>query len=206
MIQSMNKQQIRFRSYFFRTITVQGYEIITAGLYRALKRPDTSLLENNLHDLQIRENALFETDYQLARAVVEGGKEIFQFVGACLSADIAGIHSTGGIIGNPNSEINSSEGELENMGDGFLMLSYSGSPGVLFRNRREIQQSELVDMIRLSSKKADAGEALSHYLLQAAPNDPFIVVCDGCNRAGGYIAVYDGNYHFDSARPNLVLK
>lgn len=183
----MKRRDALFRGWLYQTITIQGYHVAAAGLYLA-DRPDTQALEQSLQNLRI-DGQLLETDIVLAKAVADGCRGRFAFAGACLCGS-GDSGSTGGVIGDPGVPANSAFGFIERMRYGMLMMTFPGSPGVIFDN--EIPHQALMRVICSHTDRTEAGKAAAAYLQRQAPDAPFLIVCDGFGISSGYLAVYDG--------------
>ena len=154
-------------------------------------------MEEELKKIKISTSDIITIDMKIANIIIQHTKGKFNFAGGCIISNTTKNYSSGGVIGNPNTPPKSAEGIFENIAKGYTMLSYPEGPGIIYKSNEEIDNY----LLKVSNKvnlKIHLAEKISKYMIKNYKDDPFIIVCDGCNSIGGFIGVYDGNeykYH-----------
>ena len=182
---------IEFRKYFYKTTTIENYSVVVGGLYDSSKTYNFKKLEIELTKLTINNLDIVEIDERLASILIKYTKGKLTFVGSCIVANVVGNLSSGGVIGNPNIHPKSAEGICEDVGYEYTLLSYPESPGILFKQNKQVEKY-LLEILKTSSDKIKTSKEIAKYFIEKYKQNPFLLVCDGCNKYGGLVFVYDG--------------
>jgi hypothetical protein len=140
----------------------------------------------------------YAIDYILAKAVAGLSPRDVFVCGATVWID--GVwERAGGVLGSPRASIESSAQNVEEIGNGLILLTRSGGPGIAFTG-------DLAQGIYIQKRLEEIASPLQ-YILQARAllekeNVNYMIVADGCGE-GGYpmIEVMDGKKRLKRVLP-----
>lgn len=126
------KSKLSLEAFVFKTITKDGYSVIIGGFCPESMKEETITIYQNISDMELGQSRdEFLIDYILANAITKLSPKWISLAGASIYID--GVNnSTGGIIGNPFKEHESSEEVLEEIDEGLYLISFSGGPGIAY--------------------------------------------------------------------------
>ncbi|MCL2852485.1 MAG: hypothetical protein FWE20_05550 [Defluviitaleaceae bacterium] len=176
---------------FLLSLSTQcGVKLLAGGLCRVGYEERSRNDLRGLSRIEFRENDdIYDIDYRLARAVVEGCGDYVWAVG--VTANLPNMPmSTGGVIGSPHRDIVSAEARAEYIGHGLYMRAFPGGPGCVAMCGGEYVLQYFEFELYSQDKKA---EALSEYLHKQCV-ETFLVVTDGAgpHAKGSVILMVDG--------------
>ena len=116
-----------------RLTTCEGYGLVLCGICRRGTAQQWRQKLAALGDLCFPQKDLYEIDFVLASAMQQLSDPSLLLAGASLSVLDAALQpgeSTGGVLGDPNAPIASSEDEIESLPRGFSLFTAPGGPGI----------------------------------------------------------------------------
>lgn len=185
---------MKLSSFIFKSVTLDGFPVIVAGICPQSFEPMASKTMRNIvksfHADGIKNG--FELDYNLAQYVCARTPEYIFALG--VSIFVPGVKEpSGGIIGNPRMSISSACGLIESIGNNLSLVAYPGGPGVVI----ESSPKKAIDALNIARARRGndietvfqiVKKILSHHV------DNAIIITDGSGVQGvGCAAAISGN-------------
>ncbi|QGU96068.1 hypothetical protein GOM49_14070 [Clostridium bovifaecis] len=132
-----SKDIFQGETFLLKTVSQDGYSVIIGGICSNGKKEESILAYSQINKIKLGQSKdEFLVDYTLAKAITQLSPRWIIIVGA--SIYIHGVQkNTGGIIGNPFEEHESSNGGIEEVISGLFLISSPGGPGIAFRGNYE---------------------------------------------------------------------
>jgi hypothetical protein len=126
------KSKLSLESFVIKTTTKDGYSVIIGGFCPYKMKEEAITIYQNINNMELGQSKdEFLIDYILANAMTKLSPKWISLVGASIC--IGGVkNSTGGIIGNPFKEHESSDEFLEEINEGLYLISFPGGPGIAY--------------------------------------------------------------------------
>jgi hypothetical protein len=186
--------------FLLKTTTCQGYALAigglcckgTASLHQQQFEKINELQYGNLQDIYL-------VDYHLSREIASLALPSLHIIGATLTIENM-TEATGGILGNPYSNITSASGEIEEIATGVFQFALPGGPGiVLWGNYLVSNQIFRYALDKYHTGPKNRFQSVKD-LLHATGITKYIMVSDGSGpQHFGCIAIGDGikNYYVE---------
>lgn len=190
------KSKLSLEAFVLKTTTLDGYSVVVGGICPSGMKEEAVNYYKNIDKMKLGQSKdEFLIDYTLANAITYLSPKWAFLVGASICIEGVNI-STGGIIGNPFKEYESSDEDIEEIKEGLHLISFSGGPGVAFAGRYS-EGLILKDMIlNYKTVKSSRVEDLINRIDEIT--NLYVLVTDGCgttNCGGIYISDYSGKKH-----------
>lgn len=187
------KSKLLLEAFALKTSTVGGYKIIVGGICPEGMKEKTVCAYEKISKMELGQSKdEFLIDYILAKAITKLSPSWIFLVGASIYID--GVNNnTGGIIGNPFKQYESSEEDIEEIKDGIYLISFSGGPGVAYSGT--YSDGILLKKIILDYK-LDGSKNIEDIIDRIDEiTNLYILVTDGCGSmscGGIYVSDYYG--------------
>ncbi|MBP1926437.1 hypothetical protein J2Z76_002302 [Sedimentibacter acidaminivorans] len=187
------KSKLSLEAFVLKTTTVDGYEVIVGGICPRGMKEEAVKFYQNISKMKLGQTKdEFLIDYTLANAITYLSPNWAFLVGASICID--GVNSnTGGIIGNPFKEYESSDEDIEKIKEGLYLISFSGGPGIAFEGTNS--EGILLKNMILNYKAAKSRKVEDIIDKLDEVTNLYVLVTDGCgprNCGGIYISDYSG--------------
>jgi len=172
------KSKLSLEAFAFKTITKDGYSVIVGGFCPEGMKEAAVIVYEGISNMELGQSKdEFLIDYILADAITKLSPKWISLVGASICID--GVKtSTGGIIGNPFKEYESSEEVLEEIDDGLYLISFSGGPGIAYAG--SYSDGILLRDIILNYKAEQSSKIEDIINKLDEISNLYILVADGC--------------------------
>lgn len=181
-----------YETFLLKTHSLDGCTVVVGGICRKGKKEEAVKAYSQIEDVPLAKSKdEFIIDVILADSLKKLTCEGTIIIGASVRVDgVEGL--TGGIIGNPEEENQSSDEEVEEIFSGLYMLAMPGGPGIVFAGSYS-DGMKIKDIV--IEEKKDNGSYISNIINKLDTlSNLYVVVQDGSGySASGGVYVSDGS-------------
>lgn len=190
----------RYSVFAIKSLTADGYPVAAACICEKDRGRESIGQMSRISEFRCAAiNDPMYIDYRLADYIKTIAPSHIYCIGA--SIVIPGMSDpTGGIIGSPHKDINSANGDIEQIAEDLVLVSRPGGPGFIIQGDEQTARNIYYDLQRNCYMKSDYDRALSILNSMIKNNiNAGIIVTDGSGpvKEGCVIA-------YESGRSNII--